>query len=284
MYLFNFDSDSRVLVFQIVESESERLAVVQVKHLGVRHRLQLDPPQLRASQDGRRTLLHRGWGLRQRRTRKRDPVARKNLEHSQFTHLSSEHKSWEFFLLGFGLSRLTSLQFIQYHVAGFYKPCILHSPPSHLRDYSKRNNARLEFSTIFVPSFDPNEWCLQNVLRNEFLNPGPLGHESSALTTRPRLLATKIMRNFNLLIFQVSINHEKFQLTHLSKNMEQIKPNYCNRNTNFQFMVMKWKTRMDSFWLICLQPQVENRFLRRIKGLSLDNGTSALYLLTNPDG
>jgi hypothetical protein len=127
----------------------------------------------------------------------------------------------KFFLLGFGLSRLTSLQFIQYHVAGFYKPCILHSPPSHLRDYSKRNNARLEFSTIFVPSFDPNEWCLQNVLRNEFLNPGPLGHESSALTTRPWLLATKIMRNFNLLIFQVNINHEKFQLTHLTKNMEQ---------------------------------------------------------------
>jgi hypothetical protein len=29
-----------------------------------------------------------------------------------------------FFLLGFGLSQLTSLQFIQYHVAGFYTPTI----------------------------------------------------------------------------------------------------------------------------------------------------------------
>jgi len=94
-----------------------------------------------------------------------------------------------FFLLDFGLSRLTSLQFIQYHVAGFYKPTIPQSPPSHLRDYSTCNNARLEFSTIFVPSFDPNEWCLKNGLHSGGLNPGPLGLESSALTTRPRLLA-----------------------------------------------------------------------------------------------
>jgi hypothetical protein len=35
-----------------------------------------------------------------------------------------------FFLLDFGLSWLTSLQFIQYHVAGFYKPTIpqVHPP------------------------------------------------------------------------------------------------------------------------------------------------------------
>jgi len=91
-----------------------------------------------------------------------------------------------FFLLDFGLSRLTSLQFIQYHVAGFYK---LTSPPSYLRDYSTCNNARLEFSTIFASSFDPYEWCLKNGLCSGGLNPGPLGHESSALTTRPRLLA-----------------------------------------------------------------------------------------------
>jgi hypothetical protein len=77
-----------------------------------------------------------------------------------------------FFWLDFGLSRLTSLQFFQYHVAGFYKPTIPQSPPSHLRDYSTINNARLEFSTIFVPSFDPNEWCLKNGLHSG----GPLGH------------------------------------------------------------------------------------------------------------
>ncbi len=101
-----------------------------------------------------------------------------------------------FFFLDFGLSRLTSLQFIQYHLAGLYKPTIPQSPPSHLRDYSTCNNARLEFSIIFVLSFDPNEWCLKNGLRSGGLNPGPLGHESSALTTRPWLLAFKYVFNF----------------------------------------------------------------------------------------
>ena len=91
-------------------------------------------------------------------------------------------------LLGFGLSRLTSLQFIQYHVAGLYKPTP-QSPPSHLQDYNTCNNARLEFSTIFVPRLDPNEWCLKNGLHGGGLNPGPLSHESSALTTRPQLLS-----------------------------------------------------------------------------------------------
>ena len=47
-----------------------------------------------------------------------------------------------FFLLDFGLSRLTSLQFSQYIVAGFFKPTIPQSPPSYLRDYSICNNAR----------------------------------------------------------------------------------------------------------------------------------------------
>jgi hypothetical protein len=49
-----------------------------------------------------------------------------------------------FILLDFGLSRLTSLQFIHVYEAGFYKPTIPQSPPSHLRDYSTYNNARLE--------------------------------------------------------------------------------------------------------------------------------------------
>jgi hypothetical protein len=45
------------------------------------------------------------------------------------------------------------------------------------------------FPQIFVPSFDPNEWYLKNDLHRGGLNPGLFGHESSALTTRPRLLA-----------------------------------------------------------------------------------------------
>ncbi len=38
--------------------------------------------------------------------------------------------------------------------------------------------------------FDPYEWCLINGLLSGGLNPRPLSHESSALTTRPQLLAS----------------------------------------------------------------------------------------------
>ena len=53
------------------------------------------------------------------------------------------------------------------------------------------------FPQFFVPSFDPNEWCLKNGLHSGGLNPGPLGREYSALTTRPRLLAFQ-RQNFGL--------------------------------------------------------------------------------------
>ncbi len=71
------------------------------------------------------------------------------------------------------------------NVAGFYKPTIPKSQLSHLQDYSTCKNARFEFSTIFVPSFDSNEWCLKNGLQSGGLNSGPVSCEYSALTTRP---------------------------------------------------------------------------------------------------
>jgi hypothetical protein len=79
--------------------------------------------------------------------------------------------------LDFDLSQLTSLQFIEHHVAGFYKPTIPQSLPSHLQYYSTCNIARL--GGFFVPNFDPNKWCLKNCLRRGEggLNIGPLGHE-----------------------------------------------------------------------------------------------------------
>jgi hypothetical protein len=61
--------------------------------------------------------------------------------------------------------------------------------------YSTCSNARLHFFTIFVPSFDPNEWCLKNGLYSGGLNPGPLGHESSGLTTRPQPFFHKLTSN-----------------------------------------------------------------------------------------
>jgi len=36
-----------------------------------------------------------------------------------------------------------------------------------------------------LQAIDPNEWCLKNGLLSGGLNPRPLSHESSALTTRP---------------------------------------------------------------------------------------------------
>jgi hypothetical protein len=55
-----------------------------------------------------------------------------------------------YYFFYFGLSRLTSLQFILCHVAGFYKLTIPQSPPSHLQDNSTCNNARLEFFHKFL--------------------------------------------------------------------------------------------------------------------------------------
>ncbi len=56
-------------------------------------------------------------------------------------------KNWSKYFF-WTLVSVGNLQFILYHVAGFYKPTITQSPPSHLRDYSTCNNARLEFSTF----------------------------------------------------------------------------------------------------------------------------------------
>ncbi len=116
-----------------------------------------------------------------------------------FEHFNFDHFIWVyidllmfFFVFCFFGLRYPSADKLTIHSVPcsrfFQKPTILQSPPSHLPENSICNNARLEFSTICVPSFDPNEWCLNNGLHGGGLNPGPLGHESSALTTRPRLL------------------------------------------------------------------------------------------------
>jgi len=43
-------------------------------------------------------------------------------------------------------------------------------------NYSTFNNIRLEFSTIFVPSFDQNTLKMYSIVGG--LNPGTLDHES----------------------------------------------------------------------------------------------------------
>jgi hypothetical protein len=95
-----------------------------------------------------------------------------------------------FFFLAFGFwsQSADKLTIHSLPCSWILKPTIPQSPPSHLQDYSICNNARLEFSTNFVPSFDPIEWCLKNGLHSGGSNSQPFSHESSALTTRPRLL------------------------------------------------------------------------------------------------
>ena len=52
-----------------------------------------------------------------------------------------------------------------------------------------------------LQAFDPNEWCLKNGLLGGGLNPRPLSHESSALTTRPRLLAFHQLKSLKNVFF-----------------------------------------------------------------------------------
>ncbi len=86
---------------------------------------------------------------------------------SAWTPISSKSiLFFSFFLLEFGLSRLTSLQFILNHEAGFYKPTIPQSPPSLLQDYSICNNARSEFfhefcSKLWSKWMVPEKWSPQ---------------------------------------------------------------------------------------------------------------------------
>jgi hypothetical protein len=70
------------------------------------------------------------------------------------------------FIFYFGLIQLASLQFILCYVAGFYEPTISQIPPYHLWDYNKFFKDRLEFSTIYVPCFDPNDECLKKGLHS----------------------------------------------------------------------------------------------------------------------
>ena len=97
--------------------------------------------------------------------------------------------SIDFFWGEFGPGQLTSF------ISSLVKKLDFISQPSSkstlpfLQDYSICNNARLISTQFLLQAIDPNEWCLKNGLLNGGLNPQPLSHESSALTTRPRLLA-----------------------------------------------------------------------------------------------
>ncbi len=80
------------------------------------------------------------------------------------------------------------LHFILSYEGGFKKPTVFKINPPFLQDYSICNKARIISTQFLLHAFDPNEWCLKDGLHSGGLNPRPLSHESSALSTRPRLL------------------------------------------------------------------------------------------------
>jgi len=95
-------------------------------------------------------------------------------QHDFFFFWSLGLVSWQAFI-----SSLDSYE------TGFYKPTVLKVHLPFLEDYSICNNARLISTQFLLPYF---EWCMKNGLHSGGLNPRPLSHESSAITTRPRLL------------------------------------------------------------------------------------------------
>jgi len=58
---------------------------------------------------------------------------------------------------------------------------------------------QVNFHSIFASMLhDPNDWCLKNGLHSVGLNPRPLSHESSALTTGLQLLPFLLTVTFKL--------------------------------------------------------------------------------------
>jgi hypothetical protein len=86
----------------------------------------------------------------------------------------------------------------------FYKPTflkvyLLFAGLQHMQQ------CQVNFHLIFAPGFDPNEWCLKNGLLSGGLSPRPLSHESSALTTRPWLLA--LLKS----VFQIQLSNNELK-------------------------------------------------------------------------
>ncbi len=69
-----------------------------------------------------------------------------------------------------------------------------------MQDYSICNNARLISTQFLLQAIYPNKWCLKKGLLSKGLNPKPLSNDSSALTTRPQLLAHL---NIIIIIFNI---------------------------------------------------------------------------------
>ena len=94
------------------------------------------------------------------------------------------------------------LHFILSYEAGFYKPTVLKFHPPFLQDYSTCQVGWNVSLSLLAPRFRS-----KSMLHEKWgLNPQPLSHESSALTTRPWLLA-RFVYNFILFTMFYSSDH-----------------------------------------------------------------------------
>jgi hypothetical protein len=103
-------------------------------------------------------------------------------------HCFSKH-CLEGFFVGIWSWLADKLHLILSYEAGFYEPTVfkVHSP--FLQDYSICNNARLISNQFLLQVFDQMNGAWKMVSSVGGLNPRPLSHESSALISRPQLLA-----------------------------------------------------------------------------------------------
>ena len=99
------------------------------------------------------------------------------------------------------------------------------------------------------PCFDPNEkWSLWQC---QDLKPGPLGHEPSALTTRPRLLAYQQYFNLYFSVNQIHIQFKvlftNFELLWVQLNIELQKDIFSNTYDSNELInsnIKKWVYRL----------------------------------------
>ncbi len=100
-----------------------------------------------------------------------------------------------FCFLDFVPIQLTCLHFILSE-AGFYKPT-LHPCISGITQHKQQFQVEWNFPIPYYMLIDLNELCMKMFSLVEGLNPQPLDCESSTITIRPQLVATKLNFSFD---------------------------------------------------------------------------------------
>ena len=112
-----------------------------------------------------------------------------------------------FFVWEFGPGQLTSFHFILMKLDFISLPSSKSTLPFAGLQHMQQCNARLISTRFLLPCFDPNEWCMKNVLHSVGLNPRPLSHESSALNCHEGLYLDKMVFKFESRIINYFIKN-----------------------------------------------------------------------------